>query len=79
MIGKRERFISWMCPILKIKVTAPKECIFYENDLLDDVYFLKSGSCNYVLPRYSNHPFLRITEYTTFGHVDFVAALLSKT
>ena len=44
LIGKQERFISWMCPLLQVRVTAPKEIIYYENDVLSNVYFLKSGS-----------------------------------
>lgn len=58
MIGKTERFIAWICPILKTRVSAPRETIFREGDPLTEVFFLKSGSCHYVLPKYADQPFL---------------------
>lgn len=70
--------MAWICPILKTRVTAPAETIFYENDSLDYIYFLKSGTCNYVLPKYMNSPFIRINKHSNFGLVDFIAALHEK-
>ena len=75
--NKKESFIAWICPQLKTQIVAPGETIYYENDLLQDVYFLKKGSANYVLPKHANQPFLEIMEKTSFGLIDFVAALLS--
>ena len=79
LIGKSEEFIAWICPILKVRVISPQETIYYENEALSNVYFLKSGPCNYVLPAYNSEPFLRIEPNTSFGLIDFIAALLSKT
>lgn len=76
---KRERFINWISPTFKLRVVAPRETIYYENDYMSEVFFLKSGSLDYVLPKYENQPFLKIVEHTTFGLIDFVAALLSRT
>lgn len=36
---KPDRFIAWICPILKPRIAAPNECIYYENDELRCVYF----------------------------------------
>ena len=47
-------FIAWICPLLQSRVASPAECIYYENDELNEIYFLKSGEANYVLPRYGN-------------------------
>ena len=69
------QFISWICPILKVRVASPQETIYYENEALSNVYFLKSGPCNYVLPAYNSEPFLRIEPNTSFGLIDFIAAL----
>jgi hypothetical protein len=46
--------------------------------MLENFYFLRRGQANYVLPRFSNQPFLTICENTCFGLVDFVAALCMK-
>lgn len=75
---KDETFISWICPALKTRVAAPLESIYYENDVLNCIYFLRSGSCNIVMPRYANTPFIKIVENTCFGLIDFVAAMLNK-
>ena len=52
--------------------------IYYENDEVLDIYFLKKGCCNYVLPRFSNTPFIKIVENTCFGLVDFVATMANN-
>ena len=74
--SKDKSFISWICPVLKTRVAAPVETIYYENDLLNVIYFMKKEQCNYVLPRYNNTTFLKIVEQTCFGLVDFAAAML---
>jgi len=76
--GKDQRFIAWMCPHLEPRVVSANECIYYEKDMLENFYFLRRGQANYVLPRFSNQPFLTICEHTCFGLVDFVAALCMK-
>ena len=76
--SKHPQFISWICPLLKTRVAAQNECIYYETDELNSIYFLKSGSCNYVLPRYGNQPYVKIDQHTCFGLIDIIAALLEK-
>ena len=39
--GKHDNFISWICPLMKSRVALPNENIYYENDELRDVFFLK--------------------------------------
>ena len=76
--SKEANFISWICPLLHTRIAAANECIYYEGDELTDIYFLKSGEANYVLPRYGNTPFVKIVEHTCFGLIDIIAALLDK-
>lgn len=76
--GKEVTFISWICPLLKTRVSEPQECIYYEGDELNDIYFLKNGNAEYVLPRYGNQPYIQIVEHTCFGLIDIIAALLEK-
>lgn len=73
---KNQKFISWICPLLKSRLASQKEFIFYEGYELDCIFFVKQGECNYVLPKYTNQPYIRIMEHTCFGVIDFVAALL---
>ena len=59
-------------------MTAPHEFVYYENDILDDIFFCKTNECYLVLPRYADTAFLKILKFTTFGLSDFIAALYSK-
>ena len=76
--SKSQTFISWICPILKTTVASPKEYIFYEGDEINRIYFVKGGKCDYVLPKYTNQPFITIVERTCFGVIDIVSACLDQ-
>ena len=76
--SKTPQFIAWICPMLKCRVAGPDEVIYYEGDMLNHVYFLKSGECKYVLPMYANTPYISIVNHTYFGIIDIVVALLEK-
>ena len=60
-------------------MSQPQELIYYEGDELNQIYFLKKGSCEYVLPKYDNAPYIRILEHSCFGLIDFIVALLDAT
>lgn len=64
MKKKSAEFISWLCPLLKLRIATQDEVVYYEGDALDHVYFLKNGCCNYVLPKYGNRAFLKIVKET---------------
>lgn len=59
-------------------MASPNEFIYYENDQLNDIYFLKEGTCHIVLPKYQNAPFIRIVEHSCFGLIDFIGSLLAQ-
>lgn len=61
-----------------MRVAETKEMVYAENDIVNSVYFLKSGSCELVLPRYAYTPFVKIVAHTQFGLIDIIAALKSK-
>lgn len=75
--NKSEAFLAWFCPLLKLRVAGPSESIYYENDKLQSIYFVQRGSCNYVLPKYGNRPFIQIVDNTYFGLSDFITSLLA--
>jgi hypothetical protein len=41
------------------------------------MYFLKSGTCGYVLPRHSNVKYFELVEGCYFGVTDIIASLLN--
>ena len=43
--NKTPQFIAWICPLLKVRIAAPDEVIYYEGDALERNYFLRSGLC----------------------------------
>ena len=53
---------------------APGEFIFYEDELIENIYFIKGGSANYVLPQFFNQPYINLEESSYFGLIDIVAA-----
>ena len=74
--NKNQKFISWICPLLKGRVASPKEFIGYEGYELDCIFFVRQGQCDYVLPKYTNQTYITNEEHTCFGVVDFIASLL---
>jgi hypothetical protein len=77
--NKDGQFIAWICPLLKSRIATSDEVIYYEGDPLENVYFLKTGQCFYVLPKYGNTPYIRIEDHTCFGLTDIIVALMEKT
>ena len=57
---KSKSFISWICPMLKMSVVTPKEYVVYEGDEIQKIFFLRSGQCHYVLPKYQNSKYITI-------------------
>ena len=76
--GKGSQFIEWFCPTIKTRFASSNECIYYDNDQLSTIYFLKKGTCYFNLPRFLNTPFIEVIENTCFGLIDFIAALLME-
>lgn len=74
--GKSKKFISWMCPLLELLVTTPREFIYYEGDQVTKMYFIKAGSCDFVLPKFLNTNYLRIPEGSYFGVIDIISSYL---
>lgn len=78
-LKKRSKaFISWICPQLKPLVTTPKEYVYYEGDEVTKIYFLKNGSCDFVLPKFVNVKYIKVTEGSYFGVIDIVASCFAE-
>jgi CRP-like cAMP-binding protein len=55
-----ESFLAWICPILIPEVVSQLDYVYFEGDEIKSIYFIKSGECGFVLPRYSNIKYIDI-------------------
>lgn len=78
MRGQSKSFVSWICPLLKTTIAPPREYVFYEGDQIEQIYFVVKSSCSYVLPKYTNQPFLKIANGTMFGVIDIIAVCFER-
>lgn len=52
--GKSKHFLAWICPLLRTQFASQGEYVYYEGEVINHIYFLKNGTCGYVLPKYTN-------------------------
>jgi hypothetical protein len=76
--GKKQEFIAWICPLLQSQIHCVDEMIYYKGDVLTKIFFLKTGTCNYVLPMYGSTPYITVVDHTCFGLIDIIAQLLEN-
>lgn len=55
-----ENFLGWVCPLLKQEFVLVEQYIYYETDLINDVYFMPSGTAGFVLPLKCNKVYIEI-------------------
>ena len=72
--NRSKNFIAWICPMLKPKVTTPNEMVYYEGDEVTAIYFIKSGMCDFILPKYSSTKYLTVPEGSYFGVIDIISS-----
>lgn len=71
-----ESFLAWICMQIKASIFDQKEYIYFDGDEVTCIYFLKSGACGFVLPRYSNIQYIEVTIGSTFGIIDIIGNML---
>jgi CRP-like cAMP-binding protein len=71
---RSSNFVSWICPLLKSILIQQGSYIFYENDPIEEIYFLCEGSAGFVLPFRRNIVYVEIEEGDEFGHSDIFEA-----
>ena len=64
---KSIQFIAWICPLLQPYVIQEKEYIFYQGDEILSMFFMKEGSCGFVLPNFKNIKYVNINIGCDFG------------
>lgn len=54
------------------------DVIYSENDYANEIYFIKSGSIHFVLPKYGNWPYITIKDGNYFGEIDVLLGQTRK-
>ena len=51
--------------------------VYQEDDQVDNIYFMKSGECGFVIPKYDNKKYIDIPIGYHFGVIDIIGSILS--
>lgn len=73
--GKTQAFASWIYPLIKPFYATEDEFIYNEGDEVMGMYFLKEGSCGFVLPKHRNIKYINIDVGQHFGIIDIVGSM----
>jgi hypothetical protein len=73
---KSSSFLAWICPLFKPVISGINNYIYFEGDDINCIYFLKKGSCGFVLPKHLNIKYIDINLGYTFGVVDIIGSIL---
>lgn len=71
-----DAFLSWVCPQFRHLFVPMDQIIFYEGDLIEDIFFLTKGSAGFILPFVHNLCYIEIEEGNVFGHLDILLSAL---
>ena len=71
-------FISWICPLFKPYLIVENTHIYYENDEINNIYFMKKGVCGFVLPNFRNAKYIDIPVGEHFGVIDIIGSILGQ-
>lgn len=75
---KKISFIAWICPLLKQRFVLGNEIVYFEGDQINNIYFMKSGTCSFVLPKYENAKYINVSLGYHFGMEDLVQSVISN-
>jgi hypothetical protein len=69
-----DNFLGWICPLLKQAFIPIEQYIYYETDIIEEIYFLARGNAGFVLPFKQNIVYIEVEVGNHFGEIDFVLA-----
>jgi CRP-like cAMP-binding protein len=64
--------LAWLCPLLGQEYIPMDQYLYYETDLISEVYFIQKGQAGFVLPLATNIVYINIMQGDHFGEIDFV-------
>lgn len=76
--SQNENFLVWICPLLKQEFFLTEQYLFYQTDMINEIYFLTSGTAGFVLPLRKNVVYIEINQGDYFGEIDLVFAAQDK-
>lgn len=71
-------FLAWICPLLEHTYIPIDQYIYYEADLVEEIFFLTDGNCGFVIPLKDNIVYIEIEEGDTFGQLDIVLTAIQN-
>ena len=69
-----ENFLAWICPLLTQTFFPMDQYVYYETDIITEIYFVQSGFAGFVLPFKYNIVYIEVLKGDFFGEIDFVVA-----
>jgi hypothetical protein len=78
LIGRADSFKAWICPLLKPLLISERQNVYFEDDEIVSIYFLKQGDCGFVLPKHDNVKYIQIETGQNFGIIDIIGSILQN-
>jgi hypothetical protein len=69
-------FNAWICPLLKPYYLQSEEYLYFEGDEVLQIYFIKQGTCSFVLPKYNNIEYIAVNTGSLVGVEDILASII---
>ena len=69
---KGPKFIAFLGPLMNANFHLDGELIYSKNDVANDMFFIKSGSCSLVVEEFDNFPYIRIEKGYYFGETELL-------
>jgi hypothetical protein len=60
--------------LLQQQYLASDQIIYYESDIISEIYFLLNGLAGFVIPYHRNVVYIEIEKGDRFGDIDFQAS-----
>ena len=71
-------FLNYLATVLKPKKYGAEEIICNEGEDITGIYFMLSGSVEYVLPQFNDTPYMSISKDLHFGDLEIVNSMLKN-
>ena len=73
-----ENFLGWVCPLLRQNYLPIDTVVFYETDVIEDIYFLTLGNAGFVLPMQDNIVYIEVQVGDLFGQLDITLIAIQR-
>jgi len=70
--NQSENFLAWICPLLQQVFIPMDQYLYYETDMIIEIYFITTGQAGFVIPLDDNICYIDIMKGDFFGEIDFI-------